>query len=144
MKRKSILTGLLIVLGLGFLNAKELKVLMIGNSFSDSVGVFLPRIVKAAGHKLELTGVFIGSCSLERHSKNLDAAEKDPSFAPYRITVWNSDKPNKPVVRKGNVNELLAQNQYDVITIQQGGSRAPFRESFHPYLEHILDYIRKT
>ncbi len=130
-------------LGLGVLNAKELKVLMIGNSFSDSVGVYLPKIVKASGHKLELTGVYIGGCSLEQHSKNLTAAENDLSHRPYRITVWHSDNPGKPQIRKGNVNELLAQNQYDVITVQQGGSRALDRRTFHPYLEHIINYIRQ-
>lgn len=138
-------TGLLIGLGLGCgaLNARELKVLMIGNSFSDSVGVCLPKIVKESGNKLELTGAFIPSCSLEQHSGNLVKAEKDPSFRPYRITVWNSDAPGKRQVRKGNVNELLEKNRYDVITLQQGGSRAPDRRTFHPHLENVLAYVRK-
>ena len=143
MSVKLIQTCLMIGLGLGVLNAKELKVLMIGNSFSDSVGVYLPKIVKASGNRLELTGAFIGSCSLEQHSNNLAKAEKDPSFRPYRITVWNSDNPGKRQVRKGNVNELLTQNRYDVITLQQGGSRAPDRRTFHPHLENVLAYVRK-
>ena len=143
MKLKLIQTGLMIGLGLGVLNAKELKVLMIGNSFSDSVGVYLPRIVKASGHKLELTGAYIAGCSLEQHSSNLARAEKDPSYRPYRITVWNSDDPGKPQVRKGNVNELLTQNQYHVITVQQGGSRASDRKTFHPHLEKVLAHVRK-
>ena len=143
MSVKLIQTCLMIGLGLGVLNAKELKVLMIGNSFSDSVGVYLPKIVKASGNRLELTGAFIGSCSLEQHSNNLAKAEKDPSFRPYRITVWNSDNPGKRQVRKGNVNELLTQNRYDVITLQQAGSRAPDRKTFHPHLENVLAYVRK-
>ena len=134
---------LMIGLGSARLNARELKVLMIGNSFSDSTGVYLPKIVKDSGHKLELTSAYIGGCSLEQHSRNLAAAEKDPSFSPYRITVWNSEEPDKPQVRKGNVNELLTQNRYDVITVQQGGSRAPFRETFHPHLEHLLSSVRE-
>ena len=105
---------MLSILGLGLLNAKELKVLMIGNSFSDSVGVYLPKIVKASGNQLEMTGTFIGSCSLEQHSNNLAKAEKDPSYRPYRITVWNSADPGKRQVRKGNVNELLEKNRYAV------------------------------
>lgn len=144
MNMKRILACLLMIgLGSACLNARELKVLMIGNSFSDSVGVYLPKIVRDSGHKLELTSAYIGGCSLEQHSKNLDAAEKNPSFSPYRITVWNSDDPEKPQVRKGNVNELLTRNRYDVITVQQSGSRAPFRETFHPYLEHLISYVRE-
>ena len=143
MNSKLFSAGLILCLGIGILGAKELKVLMVGNSFSDSVGIYLPKIVKASGNKLELTGAFIGSCSLEQHSNNLIKAEKDPSCRPYRITVWNSDAPGKRDVRKGNVNELLEKNRYDVITLQQGGSRAPDRKTFHPHLERILEYIRK-
>ena len=140
---KYIAAGLIFCLGICALYAKELKVLMIGNSFSDSVGVYLPRIVKASGHRLELTGVFIASCSLERHSANLIQAEKDPSCRPYRISVWNSNDPGNRQIRKGNVNELLEKNRYDVITVQQGGSRAPDRRTFHPHLENLLACIRK-
>ena len=140
---KLIQIGMILGLELGVLNARELKVLMIGNSFSDTVGVYLPKIVKTSGHKLELTGVYIGGCSLEQHSRNLTAAEKNPEHRPYRITVWNSDDPENPRIRKGNVNELLTRNRYDVISVQQGGSRAPFRETFHPHLEHLLGYIRE-
>ena len=145
MNVKMALAGLLTVLSLGsgLLNAKDLKVLVIGNSFSDCVGKYLPRIVKTSGHKLELTSAYIGGCSLEQHSRNLAAAEKDPSFAPYRITVWNSEDPDKPQIRKGNVRELLMQGRYDVVTVQQGGSRAPFRETFHPHLDNLLACIRR-
>ena len=145
MNVKRTLAGLLTVLGFGsgLLNAKDLKVLMIGNSFSDCVGKYLPQIVKSSGHKLELTSAYVSGCSLEQHSKNFAAAEKDPSFSPYRITVWNSEEPDKPLVRKGNVNELLTRERYDVITVQQGGSRAPFRETFHPYLEHLIGCVRQ-
>ena len=48
---------LVIAAASSILEAKELKVLMIGNSFSDSVGAYLPSIVNRSGHKLELTGV---------------------------------------------------------------------------------------
>ena len=52
--------------------AKEMKVLMIGNSFSICVGKNLPQIVKAGKkHQLVLTSAYIGGCSLETHAKNL-------------------------------------------------------------------------
>ena len=144
MNMKCIVAGLVLWLGLCcVLSAKELKVLMIGNSFSNSVGVYLPKIVKASGHKLELTSANIGSCSLEQHSENLIAAEKDQSYRPYRIAVWNSVNPETPLVLQGNVNELLKKNRYDIITVQQGGSRAPDRKTFHPHLERVLAYIRQ-
>ena len=107
------------------LGAKELKVLMIGNSFSVCVGRNLPQVVKSGpGNSLELTSAQIGGCPLDKHSANLVQAEKDPSFKPYGVTVWNSKNPAKSQTRKGNVNELLKQNQYDIVTIQQASRKS--------------------
>ena len=48
---------------------KDLKVLMIGNSFSVCVGVYLPSIVNSfPKHSLELTSAYIGGCTLEKHA----------------------------------------------------------------------------
>ena len=68
------------------LSAKELKVLMIGNSFSNSVQVCFPKVVKASGkHKLILGSASIGSCTFERHCANIDKEQKDPKFKAYRF-----------------------------------------------------------
>ena len=131
----------------GAVEAKELKVLAIGNSFSLSVTRNLPFIVNhQKKHKLLLTSAYIGGCSLERHSNNLRKAEKNPKFRPYSITVWDSEKaiPGytvKPV--KGNVNELLKKNQYDVITIQQASGFSWKFGTYEPYASELISYIRK-
>ena len=71
---KLLRAGLILCLGIGALSAKELKVLMIGNSFSISVGRYLPRIVRSVpGNRLELTSAYIGGCPFDRHSKNLSS-----------------------------------------------------------------------
>ena len=60
------------------LAAKELKVLMIGNSFSRCVGVYLPRLVNAENkHHLILTSAYIGGCPLHKHHAKLLEAEKE-------------------------------------------------------------------
>ena len=72
------------------LAAKELKVLMIGNSFSICVGNNLPQIVaEDSENKLVLTSAYIGGCTFDRHYSQLLKAEKDPKHAPYKITVWD-------------------------------------------------------
>ena len=125
--------------------AKELKVLMIGNSFSICVGRNLPQIVgKDADNKLVLTSAYIGGCTFDRHYNYLATAEKKPKFAPYRITKWDSEKnPAKGDVRKGNINELLKNNQYDIITIQQGSQKSFNFDTYEPYAGNLIKYIRK-
>ena len=64
MKKTGIVTMLL--LASFCLSAKELNVLMIGNSFSSSVGICLPSMVKSVPDcKLTLTNAFIGAYSRE-------------------------------------------------------------------------------
>ena len=125
--------------------AKELKVLMIGNSFSICVGNNLPQIVaNDPDNKLVLTSAYIGGCTFERHYNNLVKSESTPKHRPYRITVWDSAAENKQISDgKGNVNELLKNNQYDIITIQQGSQKSFDFAAYEPFAGEIIKYIRK-
>ena len=125
--------------------AKELKVLMIGNSFSICVGNYLPQIVAAdPDNKLELTSAFIGGCTFDRHYTNLMKAENNPKLSPYRISIWQADKKSEKVKDyKGNINELLKNNQYDIITIQQGSQKSFKFDAYEPFAGDLIKYIRK-
>ena len=65
------------------LSAEQLKVLMIGNSFSHSVLVWLPRIAEQAGEDLLLANLMIPGCELKTHAENIAKTEADPGFKPY-------------------------------------------------------------
>ena len=57
---------LVLCLGTGVLSAKELKVLMIGNSFSACEGTYLLQIVKSVPGNLDRSEkVLIGKCAQE-------------------------------------------------------------------------------
>lgn len=135
----------MLLVAVSSVSAKELKVLMIGNSFSVCVGNYLPRIVAADGeNKLVLTSAYIGGCTLERHYNNLVKAEKEANFKPYQVKVWDSAvNPVKAKAVRKNVNELLKNNQYDVISIQQGSQKSFDFKSFEPYAGEMIKYIRK-
>ena len=58
--------------------AKDLKVLTIGNSFADSVFVFLPKIMEAdTENTLVLERANHGGCELDRHWSYVEKEEKD-------------------------------------------------------------------
>ena len=127
------------------MESKNLKILMIGNSFSISVGYFLPSIVKNDGkHTLDLTSAYIGGCTLDIHYQHLTDAEKDPELKPYLISIWkNGDTSLRGVTSMGNVNELLKNNQYDIVTIQQGSMKSWDPASYEPFAGELIKYIRK-
>lgn len=54
-----------------------LKVLMVGNSFSESVLVELPKVAQATSNRLVLVNLMIGGCSLRRHWDNVVRSEDD-------------------------------------------------------------------
>jgi hypothetical protein len=125
--------------------AKELKVLMIGNSFSICVGKFLPQVVNSGKkHHLILTSAYIGGCSLQKHYNHLLKAEKDNSFKPYKITVWDSEKnPEKGISTPGNINTVLQTEQFDIVTIQQNSANCWNFATFEPFAGELIKYIRK-
>ena len=125
--------------------AKELKVLMIGNSFSICVGKFLPQVVNSGNkHHLILTSAYIGGCSLQKHYNHLLKAEKDNSFKPYKISVWDSkNNPDKSVSEPGNLNTVLKTQQFDIVTIQQNSANCWNFETFEPFAGELIKYIRK-
>ena len=147
MKNNLILAVSLLFAGLvGTASAKDLKVLMIGNSFSVCVGTYLPSIVQTfPEHSLELTSAMIGGCPLEKHVNNIKAAEKDPEKGKYGITVWTVEKgsPVKHRNYRGNLIDLLKKQAYDIVTIQQASRLSWKWESYEPFAGELIAFIRQ-
>lgn len=144
MKNKLLLAGLILCAGIGLLSAKDLKVLMIGNSFSICVGNKLPQIVNSfPGHSLELTSAYIGGCPLDKHVKNIKAAEQDPKKGLYLVSIWNSAKLGKPKTYNGNLIDLLKKQQYDIVTIQQSSMKSWNWKTYEPSAGELITFIRK-
>ena len=124
-----------------FLSAKELKVLMIGNSFSICVGQYLPQVVKSVpGCDLYLGSAYIGASPLDKHWSNIEKAEKDPSFKPYKVETWTFDG-KKQKSYKDNVINLLKKEKWDIITLQQASPKRWLGETYHPYGDNLIAYI---
>ena len=123
---------------------KDLKVLMIGNSFSICVGKHLPAIVHAApGCHLHLTSAYIGGCSLERHWENILAAQEDPAAEQYLISQWDSDDPSAEIRYYHNVPHLLQNHRYDIVTIQQSSPCSWDPATYQPYAGNLIGLIRR-
>ena len=128
--------------------AKDLKVLMIGNSFSICVLKQWPAVAAAAGDRLDLASLYIGGCPLDRHSDNIDRAG-DPAFLPYAFS-YNyasvTDQASASVAKLGkktNIPQALAADRWDVVTIQQASGKSPFAETYEPYAGKIVAKIRE-
>ena len=120
----------------------ELKVLMIGNSFSISCLDHLPKVALSCGVDLDLASLYIGGCSMERHWENIQKAETDSGFRPYRFDLYRN---GGETVKKGarNIQEALKSEAWDVVTIQQASRESFRKETFSPYGDKIVETIRR-
>lgn len=135
----------LLALAASHLGAKELRVLTIGNSFSASLKRNLPWVTASVpGCRIILTGANIGGCSLERHWKEWQAAESDPKHRSYGVSVIDSaDLPLRIETVRGNLNSLIKNNRYDIITIQQNSANSWRYETYQPYAGNLIAVLRK-
>ena len=120
----------------------SLSVLMIGNSFSISTGRYLPLMVASLpGRKsLKLTSLYIGGCSLEQHLDNIEEADSDPDYTPYKVTTWTSEK---GMIRDEASNIQRELNKgLDIFTLQQCSSRSWIPGSYQPFLDKIIAFIK--
>lgn len=118
----------------GVLRAEEkaLKVLAVGNSFSANALRCFGDIVRASGSKVIATNAMIGGCDFERHMRHADAFEADPN-----------DPAGRPYPGKRSLKELLTQERWDFVTIQQASPKSFRPETFHPHADRLVAYIKK-
>jgi len=113
------------------LSAKEIKVLTIGNSFADSVFVYLPDVAKSVPDcNLVIERANHGGCELDRHWRYISEEESDAAAKNYR----NKTATMRDILKSGN---------WDVVTIQQASPKSWKTETYFPYAQNIYDYIKK-
>ena len=108
------------------------KVLAIGNSFSNDALTYLDSLAKATGNTLVLGHAMIGGCDFERHLRHADAHEKDPA-----------DPAGRPYAGKKSLKDLLTQEAWEVVTIQQVSSKSFKPETFHPHADRLIELVRR-
>ena len=119
----------------------RLKVLIVGNSFSISVLPHLPAVAKDCGKKLDIASLYIGGCSLERHWRNVEAAATNASFRPYRYDR-NVEGASVAADARRNIQEVLEGERWDVVTVQQASHESWNAESYSPFGDDLVKYIR--
>ena len=109
-----------------------MKILSIGNSFSQDAHKWLHKLAKINGFDFETVNLYIGSCSLETHYKNVE--ENNP-FYDFEVN-------GNPAERKISIAEALSLQKWDIITVQQVSGLSGIYESYEPYLSSLVSVIK--
>lgn len=110
-----------------------MTVLSIGNSFSEDAQRYLHHIACADGVELTTFNLYIGGCPLSLHYRNMLTDERA-----YDLEM-NGERTGFRVSLK----EALLNRDWDVVTIQQVSSEAPYYDTYQPYLNAVVECVRQ-
>ncbi len=116
-------------------NSGEIKLLMIGNSFSVNAYSYINQIAQAEGVNLTVANLNYPGCSLERHYRFFmnDADEYGYSRS------WGEN------IYNYSISKALADQEWDYISIQQvSGYSGLYDTSYQPYLSEIVSFLREN
>lgn len=107
------------------------KILAIGNSFSQDATARLYELAAAAGEELKVVNLYIGGCPLSSHAFNALGRRRD-----YKLE-YNGFLTNFDV----SVHDALVSDAWDAVTLQQLSGLSVNYDTYQPYLTILRDYI---
>lgn len=125
-----------------FVNENEIKVLMIGNSFGVDAAEHLNTILNAAGIQSTVGVLYYSSCSIKTHLTN---AQNDNAVYTYYKNSgegWNQNMSVWPMVGSSKMSEVLADEKWDIITLQQASGASGEADSYNADIDNLISYIQ--
>lgn len=111
-----------------------MKILAIGNSFSQDATRYLHQIAEADGEDFFVVNLYIGGCALYRHYNNLMS---DARAYSYEVN-------GRSTGIYVSIYQALRSQKWDIITLQQVSHRSPDQTSYQPYLDVLAAACRKS
>lgn len=116
-----------------------LRILAIGNSFSDDGMEHLPALLQEMGIKrVELARLYVGGCTLQRHVEFFDKQQAAYAFYHSKAGENKWVKSNA----KYSIQQALAMGEWDIVTMQQASGYSGQYETFRPHLDKLIGYVR--
>ena len=119
-------------------NPGTLRILAVGNSFSDDGTEYLPDLLEAAGiHNVIVARLYIGGCSLERHCKEYEEGLTDYIYYKSTNNKWETVSKNATIL------DGLKDEPWDIITVQEVSNNSGTYETYQNWAPKLLSIIRK-
>ena len=111
--------------------AQTVRLLTVGNSFSQNATRYLNDLAKAGGKTLIHHPLVIGGSPMALHWEKAEQHEKDPQDA--RGLYGN----------KRSLKQELTAEPWDFVTIQQASIKSHDLATYRPYAQQLHDYIKR-
>lgn len=111
---------------------KTLKILAIGNSFTQDPLRYLHDVAKERGVNIKCVNLVIGGCSLERHYRNMMSG----------ANIYALELNGEPTGFSVSLSQALGSDCFDIVTLQQASHFSYLPETYDPYIEKLAEYVR--
>lgn len=129
-------------------NYKHINICVLGNSYSDDAFSYVPFILKEYGITCKIHIYYRGSLSLhdldEQWEDNASVGKADLDGANHTRLHFSIDTREQNKWKKENLisaKDILHLEKWDIVSIQQGGRRAKFIDTYYPYLQNVINRI---
>ena len=110
-----------------------IKILAVGNSFSQDATAYLDRICESANVNAFVRNLYIGGCPLELHAK---AIADDTVLYQYQKRGEGTD-------RMVTLTEGLLLENWDIVTFQQKSHYSGIKDTYFPHITALSEYAKK-
>ena len=115
-----------------------LRILAVGNSFSDDGTEYLPGLLEAAGvRNVIVARLYIGGCTLERQCREYADGTADYIYYKSTKNEWVT------VSRNATLLDGLKDEPWDIITIQQASDDSGLYDTYEQGIPKLVSIIRK-
>lgn len=122
---------LVVLLAVSAAEARTVRLLTIGNSFSQNATRHLGALAQAGGHELIHRPIVVGGASLELHALKARRHAEDPAAKDGRYADGAS------------LVELLVADTWDAVTIQQASIKSHDLATYTPFADELAALIRR-
>lgn len=116
----------------------SLKILAIGNSFSEDSTKYLWNIANSYGiTNLVIGNLYIGSATLSLHWNNAQNGASNYTYYKNTDGTWKTS----PLKR---LDHALADEEWDIVTLQQGSGSSGLENTIEPYLTNLIQFVKNS
>lgn len=130
-----------------FGKGKTLKILAIGNSFSEDNMEYLYRIAETCGYEkgsVVLGNMYIGGASLATHWEHAQSEAADYIFHKNSDGTWDTWYPDDSTAGTSPFLYGLTSEDWGIIVMQQGSGDSGKPDSYQSYLDNLVKYVNEN
>lgn len=110
-----------------------MKILAVGNSFSQDATTFLHQAAAAQGIGLTAVNLYIGGCNLETHWRNWTRDE----------VAYEEQINGQATGRLVSIRAMLREGGWDAVVTQQASHDSGWMDTYEPFLGYLLQAFKQ-